>query len=82
MGLIARALEEQGITTVCVVMNRDITENVKPPRALFVRFPYGAPLGPAGDSVTQMAVVQAALDLLVSATQPGTLIVSEIEWPD
>ena len=82
MGLIARALEEQGITTVCVVMNRDITENVKPPRALFVRFPYGAPLGPADDAVTQMAVIRAALDLLVSATQPGTLPVSDIEWPE
>ena len=63
-------------------MNRDITENVKPPRALFVRFPYGAPLGPAGDSVTQMAVIRAALDLLVSATKPGTIAVSNIEWPD
>ena len=82
MGLIARALEEQGITTVCVVMNRDITENVKPPRALFVRFPYGAPLGPAGDAVTQMAVIRAALDVLATATQPGSIIASDIEWPE
>ena len=82
MGLIARALEEQGIATVCVVMNRDITENVKPPRALFVRFPYGAPLGPAGDAVTQMAVIRAALDLLVNATRPGVIGVSDIEWPE
>ena len=82
MGLIARALEEQGIATVCVVMNRDITENVKPPRALFVRFPYGAPLGPAGDAVTQMAVIREALDLLTGATQPATIAVSDIEWPE
>jgi D-proline reductase (dithiol) PrdB len=82
VGLIARALEAQGIATVCVVMNRDITENVKPPRALFVRFPYGAPLGPAGDAETQMAVVRAALDLLLSATQPGTIVTADIEWPD
>jgi hypothetical protein len=82
VGLIARALEEQGIATVCVVMNRDIIENVKPPRALFVRFPYGAPLGPAGDGVTQMAVIRAALDLLVGATEPGSIVVSDIEWPE
>ena len=82
MGLIARALEGQGIATVCVVMNRDITENVKPPRALFVRFPYGAPLGPAGDAVTQMAVIRAALDVLVTASLPGTIVVSDIEWPE
>jgi hypothetical protein len=82
VGLIARALEEQGIATVCVVMNRDITENVKPPRALFVRFPYGAPLGPAGDAVTQMGVIREALDLLTGATQPATIAVSDIEWPE
>jgi hypothetical protein len=82
VGLIARALEARGIATVCVVMNRDITESVKPPRALFVRFPYGAPLGPAGDGVTQMAVIREALDLLTSAPRPGTLIESDIEWPE
>jgi len=82
VGLIARALEEQGIATVCVVMNRDITENVKPPRALFVRFPYGAPLGPANDVATQMGVIREALGLLTGATQPATIAVSDIEWPD
>jgi D-proline reductase (dithiol) PrdB len=63
-------------------MNREITENVKPPRALFVRFPYGAPLGPAGDAVTQMAVIREALALLAGATHPGTILASETEWPD
>ena len=82
MGLIARALEEQGIATVCVVMNRDITENVKPPRALFVRFPYGAPLGPANDAATQMGVIREALGLLTGATRPATIAVSDIEWPE
>ena len=63
-------------------MNRDIIENVKPPRALFVRFPYGAPLGPAGDAVTQKAVIREALDLLTGVTQPATIVVSDIEWPE
>jgi len=82
VGLIARVIEEYGIPTVCVVMNRDITENVKPPRALCVHFPYGAPLGPAGQSDTQMAVVREALDALVSATGPGAIVESGIEWPE
>ena len=81
MGLIARAIEEAGIPTVCVVMNRDITENVKTPRALYVRFPFGAPLGPAGHPDTQMAVIRAALDLLRTATQPGAIVEAGIEWP-
>jgi D-proline reductase (dithiol) PrdB len=82
VGLIARAIEAQGIPTVCVVMNRDITENVKTPRALFVRFPYGAPLGPAGNAAVQEAVIRAALELLTHATQPGAIVESPIEWPD
>jgi hypothetical protein len=81
VGLIARAIEEQGIPTVCVVMNRDIADNVKTPRALFVRFPYGAPLGPAANPDVQAAVVRAALDLLVTATRPG-VVEAEIEWPE
>lgn len=82
MGLIARVLEEQGIATVCVVMNRDIVEAVKVPRALYVHFPYGAPLGPSGERETQAEVVREALDLLVNAKVPGTVVESGVEWPE
>ena len=68
--------------TVCVVMNREITVNVKTPRAVHVRFPHGAALGPAHNSEIQMAVIREALDLLVNAAEPATIVESEIEWPD
>ncbi|MCX7670670.1 MAG: hypothetical protein N2439_11435 [Anaerolineae bacterium] len=82
MGLIARVIEEQGIATVCVVMSREIAEAVRPPRALWVRFPYGAPLGPAGRSDLQREVIRQALDLLVRADAPGTIVEANIEWPE
>ena len=82
MGLIARALETEGIATICVVMNRNIIENTKAPRALFVRFPYGAPLGPAHNTDIQLAVVRAALDVLVNAAQPGAIVEADVEWPE
>ena len=63
-------------------MNRDIIENVKAPRALHVRFPYGAPLGPALANAVQEAIVRAALDVLATAQEPGTVVVSDIYWPD
>lgn len=63
-------------------MNWDITDNVKTPRALFVHFPYGAPLGPAGNAAVQETVVRAALQLLISAAAPGTIVEAEIEWPE
>jgi len=80
--LIARAIEAQGIPTVCVVMNREIGGNVRAPRTLHVRFPYGAPLGPAGDAAIQMAVVREALALLETATEPGAIVESAVEWPE
>ncbi len=82
MGLIARAIEAAGIPTVCVVMNRDIAENVGIPRALHVRFPYGAPLGPAGHADTQLAVIREALGLLTQAAAPARVIESTVEWPE
>ena len=82
MGLIARALEQEGVATVCVVMNRDIAENVLPPRALHVHFPYGAPLGPAHNPDIQRAVIRAALGVLVDAAAPGTIVEAGIDWPD
>lgn len=70
------------MSTVCVVMNRDIAENVGIPRALHVHFPYGAPLGPAGHPKTQMAVIREALDLFAIATAPGEIVESSEEWPE
>lgn len=63
-------------------MNRDIAGNVKPPRSLFVRFSYGAPLGPAGRGDIQMAVIREALTLLETATEPATIVESAVEWPE
>jgi hypothetical protein len=80
VGLIARVLEEAGISTIRLNMRREVAENVKPPRTLFVRFPFGAPLGPAGDAGTQRDVIIEALDVLVSATEPGTIVNSPRAW--
>ncbi len=82
VGLIARVFEEHGLTTVCLTMNRDIAENVRAPRALWVHFPYGAPLGPAHQPETQLAVIREALALLESATQPGTIVEAATDWPE
>ena len=80
MGLIARVLEETGISTVCLNMRREVAENVKPPRTLFVKFPFGAPLGPAGDPETQRAMIMEALEVLVSVSEPGTIVDSPWDW--
>jgi D-proline reductase (dithiol) PrdB len=80
VGLIARVLEEAGISTVCIVMRKETAQNVKPPRALFVHFPMGAPLGPANDPETHHEVLRQALDILETARQPGTIVDSPLQW--
>ncbi len=73
-------MEEAGIATVCIIMRREVAQNVKPPRSLFVKFPFGAPLGPAGDVDTQRGVIAEALSMLTEATEPGTIVDSPRAW--
>ncbi len=80
MGLIARTLEQTGISTVCIVMRREVAQNVKPPRTLFVHFPLGAPLGPANDAETHRSVIRQALDVLATAQEPGIIVDSPLKW--
>ena len=71
MGLVARVVEEHGIPTVTVSTGRDITALVRPPRTLFVNFPMGNSFGRAGDRVMQTKILRAALDIAVTAEEPG-----------
>ncbi len=64
MCVLARVFEEAGLTTVSIALIREHAEKVKPPRALFVPFPYGYPLGKPDDAIFQHRVIGATLDLL------------------
>jgi hypothetical protein len=68
--VLARALEAQGIATTSISMVREHTEKVKPPRALFVPFPFGHALGRPNDPELQHRVLRAALDLLGAPAGP------------
>ena len=62
--MLARALEESGLSTTTIVLLKEHAQRVKPPRALFVPFPYGFALGRPQDPPFQHKVLAAALDLL------------------
>lgn len=74
VSLIAAEIEKRGIPTSSVVQLREIAEQVRPPRALCVPFPFGYPLGKPHDAEGQRAVVRAALELL-KHDGPGPVIV-------
>ena len=70
MGVLARVFEESGLATTSISLVREHSEKVKPPRALFVPFPFGHPLGEANDAELQTRVMRAAFALLERKTGP------------
>ena len=70
MGVVARVLEAHGIATTSISLVREHTEKIKPPRALFVPFPFGHALGRPNDPALQHRVLAAALDLLAAPSGP------------
>ncbi len=63
-GLIARYIEKEGISTVCVSFRPEITELSKPPRILAVKTSAGKPLGNPGDKKMQKKIIEAGFRLL------------------
>jgi hypothetical protein len=68
--VLARALESEGIATTSISMVREHSEKTRPPRALFVPFPFGHALGRPDDPALQHRVLRAALDLLAEPAGP------------
>ena len=66
VGLVAAELERQGVSTVALQLLRNVAERVRPPRALFVPFRHGYPLGEPNAPERQHAVIEAALQMLES----------------
>lgn len=80
MGLIQRAIEQAGISTVGVSIVRRFTEQVRPPRTVFVKWPLGHPLGEPFKIEVQMAVMRAAFAALKDIKEPGTIIDLPYRW--
>ena len=70
MSVLCHVFEGAGLTTVAIASVREHAEKVKPPRALFVPFPYGYPLGQPNNPEYQHRVIAAALKLVEQPTGP------------
>ena len=82
MGLIARAIEAQGIPTVSLTSCRDITAKIKPPRACFLDYPLGNNAGIPHDAANQRAIVRAALEAAPRFARPGEIVDLPFQWPE
>ena len=80
MPVLARAIEAVGISTVLITMMPYWAEKLGTPRTLGVEFPYGHPLGRAGERDEQLAVIRRALHVLREVSQPGAIEHFERSW--
>ena len=70
MSALGYYLEREGILTTGISLVRENTLSMQPPRALWVTFPLGRPLGKPDDADFQHRVITAALGLLNRSTGP------------
>jgi len=68
VGLIAAALEERGIRTVCLSTMDAIMGKVRPPRWLDLPYPLGFPVGRPQEPDLQLRILRRAFRLL---DEPG-----------
>jgi len=65
---------------VSISIVREVTERTPPPRALFVRFPFGHALGEPGNREQQLTVLLLAFRFLYEARSPGEIRDAELRW--
>jgi hypothetical protein len=80
VGLIQREIEKRGIPTIGISIVRSYSEKVKPPRTVFLRWPFGHPCGEPFKAAQQRVVIAEALRALVSIREPGTIIDLPYRW--
>ncbi len=59
---------------------REFTERVSPPRTVFLRWPFGHPLGEPFNPAQQRTVLMEAFKALFAIRNPGTIIDLPYRW--
>ena len=82
VGLVARAVEAEGIPTLSMTSALDITQAVKPPRSVFVNFPLGHQTGKPHQPELQRSIVRDAIQALGTIATPGTIVTLPYVWDE
>ncbi len=80
VGLIQREIEHAGIPTIGISLVHEYSEKVKPPRTIFLDWPFGHPLGEPFDKEQQVAVLLKTFKKLYSIAVPGTIYDLNFKW--
>ena len=82
MSLVANGIEARGIPTLLVGTVRDIMEQARAPRSVFVDFPAGRTFGHPHDAGQHRQVLAAAFDELSQFSEPGQIRDLPFQWAD
>ena len=82
VGLIARQVEEAGISTLCLTSARDITRAAWPPRGAFLDFPLGHTAGRPNQPDLNRSIMIDALAALETIDEPGRIVELRHRWGD
>lgn len=80
VGLIQNLVEARGIATVSVSLKPEITLGVGVPRAGYLRFPLGSPLGEADNAELQRSILADLFRVLDEADRPGSVLELPYRW--
>ena len=78
--MVQRAVEQQGIPTIGISIVRKYSEQVKPPRTIFLKWPFGHPLGEPFNTAQQLNVLKEAFKALKEIQTPGTIVDLPFRW--
>lgn len=80
IGIVARTLERAGIATMAVTTIKEVTKQVRVPRAVFLNFPFGRTLGRAHAAPIQRSILQDMLRAFRTLERPGRIMDLPYRW--
>ncbi len=75
-----RAIERRGIPTVSLSVSLDVTEHIKPPRAMFLPFMMGHHFGVPFHNELQKRIIREALSRICEAKESGDIHFFPMTW--
>jgi len=80
VGLIAREVEAQGVTTVALGLVKEVAIAARAPRFLYLHWPFGHALGEPGNVAQQRTILHDMLSMAMIAQRPGVVIDLPYRW--
>ena len=82
VGLVARFLESQGFSTICLTPIPEFNRLIGIPRVAAIEYPFGRPVGKVHDTKGQQEVLMQVLSCLEKAEKPGGVFHLPFTWPE